>query len=216
MVSTFQALAVALLALLPVPRTRSLTREWSAASASASRIAWCGSWPRQRSSQRSSGPGLLLYRNFVASGQLGRGDVNALLFEMFVLADVLVPTAVGSLVGYGQKNRWPWVMLLVGDAPEPRAWDYLWRPGVQGVVRFKLKSGSWLGGVFGTTASGQRSYAAGYPEKEDLYLSLQVKVDPVTGSFERDPDGRPVPVETGSGLLLRWDEVEYIDFQEIS
>ena len=66
---------------------------------------------------------------------------------------------------------------LNADAPEPRAWDYLWRPGVQGVVRIRLKSGPWLAGVFGTTASGQRSYAAGYPEKEDLYLSLQVKVD---------------------------------------
>jgi len=217
MVSTFQALAVALLALLPgasytfayervvggfgVSLSDRLVRFLAASALFAALF---------------SGPGLLLYRNFVASGQLGRGDVNALLFEMFVLAYVLVPTAVGSLVGYGQKKRWPWVMLLVGDVPEPRAWDYLWRPGVQGVVRFKLKSGSWLGGVFGTTASGQRSYAAGYPEKEDLYLSLQVKVDPVTRSFERDPDGRPVPVETGSGLLLRWDEVEYIDFQKIS
>ena len=216
-ISTFQALAVALLALLPgasytfayervvggfgVSLSDRLVRFLAASALFAALF---------------SGPGMLLYRNFVASGQLGRGDVNAVLFELVVLAYVVVPTAVGSFVGYGQKNRWQWITLLIGDSPEPRAWDYLWRPGVEGVVRVKLKSGSWLGGVFGTTVSGQRSYAAGYPEKEDLYLSLQVKVDAMTGEFEQDLDGGPVPVEGASGLLLRWEEIEYLDFQEIN
>jgi len=95
---------------------------------------------------------------------------------------VLLPTAVGSVIGSGQQRKSRWVTALVGDAAEPRAWDYLWRPGVQGVVRLKLKSGFWLAGIFGTTAGGQRSYAAGYPEAQDLYLSLQLKVEPTTGS----------------------------------
>lgn len=216
MVSTFQALAVALLALLPgasytfayervvggfgVSLSDRLVRFLAASALFAALF---------------SGPGLLLYRNFVANGQLGWGDVNAVLFELTALAYVLLPTLVGSFMGYGREQGWNWVALLIGDAPEPRAWDYLWRPGVQGIVRIKLKSGSWLAGVFGTTSSGQRSFAAGYPEKEDLYLSLQVKVDAADGAFDRDPEGRPVPVEGGSGLLLRWDEIEYPDFQEI-
>lgn len=217
MISTFQALAVALLALLPgasytfayervvggfgVSFSDRLVRFLAASALFAALF---------------SGPGLLLYRHFIVSGRLGRGDVSAFLFELIIVAYVLLPSLVGSFVGYGQNRKWPWVTLLVGEAPEPRAWDYLWRPGVEGIVRMKLKSGSWLAGVFGTTASGKRSYAAGYPEKEDLYVSLQVKVDPVTGAFEQDPDGRPVPVDGSSGLLLRWEEIEYLDFQEIN
>ncbi len=38
----------------------------------------------------------------------------------------------------------------------------------------------------------------------------------MTGEFEQDLDGRPVPVEGASGLLLRWEEIEYLDFQEIN
>jgi len=216
-ISTFQALAVALLALLPgasstfayervvggfgVSLSDRLVRFLAASALFAALF---------------SGPGLLLYRHFIVTGQLGRGDVNALVFEVVILAYVLLPTAAGTGIGYGQKRKWSWVTVLVGDTPEPRAWDYLWRRGVPAIVRVKLKSGSWLAGIFGTTTAGQRSYAAGYPEKEDLYLSLQVSVDAVTGAFERDPDGRPMPVDGGSGLLLRWEEIEYLDFQEIN
>lgn len=112
-VSTFQALAVSLLSLLPgasytfayervvgsfgISLTDRLVR-FLAASA-----LFAALW---------SGPGMLLYRNFVASGRLGRGDVNPVLFELVVLAYVLLPTAVGSFLGYGHKKRWPWVTLL--------------------------------------------------------------------------------------------------------
>lgn len=216
MISTFQALAVALLALLPgasytfayerlvggfgVSLADRLVRFLAASALFAGLF---------------SGPALILYRDFVVPGRLGRGDVSPLMFELTVLAYVLLPTLVGSLVGYGQKHGWRPVQAVVGDAPQPRAWDFLWRPGAQGVVRLKLKSGTWLGGVFGTTVAGQRSYAAGYPEREDLYLSLQVRVDALTGAFEQDEEGRPVPVEGSSGLLLRWEETEYLEFQEI-
>ncbi len=217
MISTFQALAVALLALLPgATYTFAYERRVGGFGVSLSDRLVRFLAASALFTALFSGPGMLLYRNYVASGQLGRGEVNAFWFEVAVLTYVLLPTAAGALVGTGQLRRWHWVTALIGDAPEPRAWDYLWRPGVQGVVRLKLKSGLWLAGIFGTTASGQRSYAAGYPETQDLYLSLQVKVDPVTGAFERDDDDRPVPVEGHSGLLLRWDEIEYLDFQEIS
>jgi len=215
-ISTFQALAVALLALLPgasytfayervvggfgVSLADRLVRFLAASALFAALFAWAG---------------LLLYRSFINTGRLARGDVNPLLFELLILSYVVLPTVAGSLVGHGQKREWPWVKVLTGDAPEPRAWDYLWRPGVEGVVRIKLKSGHWLAGVFATTATGQRSYAAGYPEKEDLYLSLQINVDPETGEFKRDNDGYPVPIEGKSGLLLRWEEIEYLNFQEI-
>jgi hypothetical protein len=53
------------------------------------------------------------------------------------------------------------------------------------------------------------SYAAGYPEPQDLYLAASVEVDPETGEFALD-DGRP---QLGpGGLLVRWEEVEYLEF----
>jgi hypothetical protein len=69
-----------------------------------------------------------------------------------------------------------------------------------------------LGGAFATRADGTRSYAAGYPEQQDLYLVESVEVDPETGSFLLDDDG--TPVSRGSSILIRWEEVEYLDFIE--
>jgi hypothetical protein len=160
-----------------------------------------------------AGPELLLYRHFVVTGRLGRGEVNWLLVGVLALGYMAAPTAAGTLVAFGRQRNWPGVRLL-GDTPEPRAWDYLWRLRVPGVVRMKLKSGTWLAGVYGTTATGRRSYAAGYPEDGDLYLSLQLRVDPATGEFARDDEDRPLPVPGESGLLIRWSEIEYLEFQE--
>lgn len=51
---------------------------------------------------------------------------------------------------------------------------------------------------------------AGYPEPQDLYLAASVEVDPDTGEFALGDDGRP---RLGSGgLLVRWEEVEYLEF----
>jgi hypothetical protein len=159
-------------------------------------------------------PELLLYRHFVVSGRLGRGDVNLLLVAILALGYMALPTGAGTLVGLARQRNWRGVRLL-GDTPEPRAWDYLWRLDVPGVVRMKLKSGTWLAGIYGTTVTGRRSYAAGYPEPGDLYLSLQLRVDPATGEFVRDDDDRPLPVAGASGLLIRWSEIEYLEFQEM-
>jgi hypothetical protein len=58
-------------------------------------------------------------------------------------------------------------------------------------------------------ANGRRSYAAGYPEPQDLFLAAAVALDPVSGEFLLD-DGS-VAVGEG-GLPIRWEEVEYLEF----
>lgn len=68
----------------------------------------------------------------------------------------------------------------------------------------------WLGGAFSSAGDGLDSYAAGYPDEQDLFLAEAYSVDPETGEFELDADGDVVP--TGSGILVRWAEVEYLDF----
>lgn len=163
-----------------------------------------------------SAPELEVYRHVVRTGSLRRGSINSWWFEAAALAWVLIPTAVGSGVGVAYKKGWRWAVLLIGEAPEPRAWDYLWRSGAQGVVRLKLKSGVWLAGMHSTPEAGRRSFAAGYPEAGDLFLSTQLQVDRNTGEFARETDGTPAIVAGGSGLLVRWDEVEYLDFLEVT
>ena len=72
-----------------------------------------------------------------------------------------------------------------------------------------MKSGTWLGGAY-ADANGRRSYAAGYPEAPDLYLAAAVQLDPGTGEFVTDDAGN-VQLQEG-GILVRWEEVEYLEF----
>lgn len=137
-----------------------------------------------------AGPELLLYRELVVSGRLGRAEISAWQFELLALTYVLHPTAAGSVVGHGRNKRWPWVTRLTGASPEPRAWDHVWtQPGTTMVVRLRLKSGPWVAGFFGKVAGAPASYASGYPEPQDLFLGLQVKVDADSGEFLRRPGG---------------------------
>ena len=72
-----------------------------------------------------------------------------------------------------------------------------------------MKSGVWLGGAY-ADAGGRRSYAAGYPEPQDLYLAAAVELDQDTGEFVTDADGNVALLE--GGILVRWDEVEHLEF----
>jgi Family of unknown function (DUF6338) len=216
-VNTFQALAVTLLAVLPgASYTFAYERVVGAFGVSLSDRLVRFTAASAIFHALLSGPELDLYREFVSSGRLGRGDVEPWLFQLIVMTYVFLPTAAGSFLGHGRRRGWQWVLWLTGASTEPRAWDYLWRrEGVTLIVRLKLKSGAWLGGFFGNVPGSPGSYAAGYPEAQDLFLGVQVQVDPETGAFERDADGRVQPVPSKSGLLVRWDEIEYIDVLEV-
>jgi hypothetical protein len=161
------------------------------------------------------GPGLVVYRDYVVTGRLARGELPVGAAWAIVVVYVALPTGVGSALGAAHLADKGWARVLLGGSPEPRAWDHLWRMRKQGVVRMRLMSGTWLAGFYGTWSERQ-SYAAGYPEAGDLYLAVQLKVDAESGKFERDADGRAVPVEGGGGLLVRWAQVEFLEFQEMS
>jgi hypothetical protein len=74
-----------------------------------------------------------------------------------------------------------------------------------------MKSGAWIGGAYARIDANRTSYAAGYPEDQDLYLVQRADVDS-SGQFVYGDDGRPVL--RGSGILVRWSEVEYLEFVE--
>jgi len=68
----------------------------------------------------------------------------------------------GSLCRTGLSGR-RWAALITGTSPDPRAWDYWWSRQPQGVLRAKLKSGTWVAGFYGRLTDGDpRSYAAGF------------------------------------------------------
>lgn len=126
------------------------------------------------------------------------------------LAYVAGPILLGTLVGYGTRKRWPWATIITGPDPAPRAWDYLFQGERDGWVRLKLKSGSWIAGGYATATDGLKSYSAGYPEEQDVFLATTAAVDADTGEFIFGEDGR-VQLLPG-GVLVRWEEVEYLEF----
>jgi hypothetical protein len=148
----------------------------------------------------------LVWRHYLADGRLARGELAHLpwLFWAALLVYVLVPVVAGRLVGHAARNRQSWARYVVGTEPVPRAWDLIFSQGENFWVRIKLKSGPWVGGAF---ADG--SYAAPYPEPADLFISQAALIDAETGEFLTDDDENTLL--TGGGLLIRWEEVEYLE-----
>lgn len=128
---------------------------------------------------------------------------------LLVVAYVTTPTLLGTVVGRGVRAERRWTALFTGPDPAPRAWDHLFGQKADGWVRLRMKSGVWLGGAY-ADANGRRSYAAGYPEPQDLFLAAAVELDQDTGEFAVDEDGN-VPLLEG-GILVRWEEVEHLEF----
>lgn len=214
MIPTFQGLLVALLALLP---GASYTFAYERIAGSYG-VSFSDRLVRFLASSALfhalfSGAEYLLYRDLIKNNRLQNGTTSWLFVEAIALAYVGLPVLVGAILGWGHKHHKKWAVLLVGDAPEPRAWDYFWRHTHRAVVRIKLKSGTWLAGLYGTVPNGRRSYASGHPEEGDLYLALGFDIDATTGELNLT-EGRATPVSDSRGLLVRWTEIEYIDIQE--
>jgi hypothetical protein len=120
------------------------------------------------------------------------------------IAYVGVPIVLGTLLGLG-LNRWSLPEVVAGANPAPTAWDHVLSRNPDGWIRMKLKSGAWIGGAY----SGD-SYAGGYPENADIYVSVAADIDPESGEFVRDKAGDPILKE--EGLLVRWEEIEFLQF----
>jgi Family of unknown function (DUF6338) len=152
-----------------------------------------------------------IWANYVVRGDVAAGRPLPLALWLAVLGYVAIPTAAGAWIGIATRSEKEWAELFTGPDPAPRAWDHLFSMNPQGWMRLRLKSGTWIGGAFATTEDGRTSYAAGYPEPQDLYLARAAEVDPDTGEFRFVGDA---PVVRDSGLLVRWSEVEYLEFIE--
>jgi hypothetical protein len=151
------------------------------------------------------------YRKFVVSGRVRRGEPLPWWVWVAALAIVMLPIVAGQIAGRAAHNRRDWVEVLTGPTPAPRAWDSLFAaPDITGWLLLRLKDGSWVGGLWGESErTGLKSYAAGYPETQDLLISDLAEMD-TEGEMFVDENGDPVL--TGVSLLVRWDEVAYAKF----
>lgn len=159
-----------------------------------------------------------LYGHYVVTGYLARGGPISGWVWVLCAGYVLVPFTLGRVTALGHRYRdrpaTRWQRLLVrvvstytDTAPAPRAWDQLFtgrnRPGW---IVLHLIDGSRLAGEWND------SYASGYPEEDkDLFLSDQVALTD-DGQFEIDTDGLPVSLQ--KALLISWDQVHHLDFYE--
>jgi hypothetical protein len=155
-----------------------------------------------------------LYRLFVVTGRLREGRPLPWWVWLFVAALIGVPLGLGTTIGMAAHNRTRWSRLFTGEHPAPRAWDNLFSTeDLTGWVRLRLKAeNAWILGAYGTAPDGNlRSYAAGFPHPQDLYLVDTAEADR-DGQFVTDDDGNVVL--RGIGVLVRWDEVTYLEFIE--
>ncbi|MGB5796474.1 MAG: DUF6338 family protein [Mycolicibacter algericus] len=219
MPSTFQALGVALLALLP-GALYELAREQRS-----------GRWGLRGADQlvRLLAFSVVfqvviapltywLYAHDIVTGHFRAGrPVTGWLWAL-MCGYLVVPFVFGRFTALGHRYRSGQlaskreravvrlVNLYTDAAPAPRAWDYLFSDrSRKGWIILHLKDGGRIGGAW------QNSYAAGYPDDQDLYLSEQVELTG-DGRFQLSEDGLPRSLE--KSLLIRWDEVRYLDFYD--
>lgn len=196
MVDTFQGVAVIVLALLPgALSTWGFEREtgpWGIGLAD--RLLRFIGW--SAAVQALAAPvTFLLWRRFVrdpegsATSRLSRGELPLWTWAV-VVGYVVLPFVAGAVVGRATRRQSDWVRPLVGDHPSPTAWEHVFGREFQGTIRIKLKSGTYVAGLFVVLESGEKSYAAAYPHAPlDLWLVQIVEVDADTGEFVPGPDG---------------------------
>jgi len=148
----------------------------------------------------------------VITGRLAHGAALPLWLWLVPLIYVAVPALAGSVIGSATADGKWWTRYVAGRSPAPRAWVHqLYAHDHTGRVRLKMKDNAWIVGAYAQSDNGRlRSYAAGYPSPQDLYLVETVECEPATGAFVVDANDRPIP--RGMGVLVRWDEVMYLEF----
>lgn len=213
MVDTFQAVAVAAIAVLPgslyVWAFERLVGRWGIGSSDRLLRFVGGSAFFHATFAPLT---YFLWSQFFRTGTVSAGKPLPYYLWAVVLGYVSSPLALGSIVGWGTREGRSWAKWFTGPEPAPRAWDHLFGRRPEAWVRLKIKNGPWLGGIYSPKV-GLGSYAAGYPEPADIFLSEGVEVDPHSGRFLFDDAGQPR--RTNSGLLVRWEQTEYLEVIDV-
>jgi len=145
------------------------------------------------------------YENLLSAGH---APVGVLMVAVAVYLGF--PAVLGTCAGIGvrkpDKTKWrKFARVVVGRDPAPRAWDEFFSSNRVGAVRGRLKSDrSWIGGLIDDD-----SYASGYGEvPQDLLLRQTYRMES-DGAFVLEDDA---PMELGSQLMIRWEELELLEY----
>jgi Family of unknown function (DUF6338) len=156
-----------------------------------------------------------LYRNYILTGRLSRGTLPTWVWFALLLY-AIGPLLLGWLFGLGIRKRSNIASEIFGpQAVSPAAaWDYMFSGDKSGYVRLLLKTDPpmWVAGTWTDEGNGRRAFASSAPEHRDIFLQLVLKCDNKTGKFVRDAEGNLVVL--GGSMLVRYDEVHYLEFIE--
>jgi hypothetical protein len=113
------------------------------------------------------------------------------------------PLAVGVVLGIAHQKNYPnWLRQITGIAmihPIPTSWDYAFSTGESCWVIVTLKDGSQVAGFWGPS-----SFASSDPKERDIFIEKVFKI-PKRGAWKEVP--------RTSGILLRGDEIQHIEFR---
>jgi hypothetical protein len=147
-----------------------------------------------------------LWRDYLRPDSFDNGNVFLPLWLWPVAVGyVAVPVLLGTGLAIGLKKELKWLTTLQVAPSPPTAWDAIFSAEPEGWILIRLKSGRWIGGRYA-----EGSYAGGFPEPPDLFLSEEYVVDQESEDFARNAEGDPRP-QGEWGVLVRWDEVEYLE-----
>ncbi len=141
-------------------------------------------------------------------------DLQPLPWPIYLvpIAYLALPTFLGWGVGFA-SNRYPkWSGRFLGTNRIPTAWDHLFETRAAGFLRCRLRSGRWVGGLYDNSAT-ILSYASTDEEQQDIYIAHTVEFDDRTGAPMLRQGGY---VWTGGGILLKWSEIESLEFVDVS
>jgi hypothetical protein len=132
------------------------------------------------------------YEDYIVNGRLTHAVKIPILLWLVPLVYVAVPTVSGLIVVNAVSAGKGWTRYIAGRSPAPRAWDHLFSPqDLSGWIRLKLKDGDWIVGAYGQSGERRvRSYAAGYPDAQDLYLVETAECERETGKFILDSEDK--------------------------
>lgn len=100
-----------------------------------------------------------------------------------------------------------------GNRNAPNAWAHLFQREKTGMVRCRLKSGRWVGGLYD-----RGSYVSAQGPKRDIYISRAVQFTD-EGAIPRTGDGEPQwagSQRLRTGLLVKWDDIETLEFTPLN
>lgn len=160
--------------------------------------------------------GYWFYSQYYVTGALQRGDVPVLILYVCLGSVVLLPAILGWIAAGYVKKGLPGASVLASRNRRPRGWDHVFNgQRWSGKIRIKTTDGTWFIGLWSAQSSKNSmpgSFAAGYPNDQDLYFVDTFQVDPTNGMPVVADNG--TWARNGTAMLIQWSNVAFAEFMK--